>query len=116
MSAIPEDLNAEIAKAIERQSLENVFIIDVRTDEEWNELHAFGTMHWGLEEHIKQDEFPEIEKDAEIYIYCRSGNRSGQAIKIMQAAGYTNLVNLGGLDDWVAAGGETTTGIDGDDK
>ncbi len=116
MSVIPEDLDAEIAKAMERQSQDNVFVLDVRTDEEWNESHATGAVHWGLEEHLKQDELPDIDKDAEIYVYCRTGNRSGQAIKIMQTAGYTNLVNIGGLDDWVAADGATTSGIDDDDQ
>ncbi len=116
MSAIPEDLDAEIAKAMERQSLDDVFVLDVRTDEEWNESHATGAVHWGLEEQLKQGQLPDIDKDAEIYVYCRTGNRSGQAIKIMQEAGYTNLVNIRGLEDWEAANGETTSGVDNDDQ
>jgi rhodanese-related sulfurtransferase len=38
-------------------------------------------------------------------VYCRSGNRSGQAVKIMQDAGFLNLFNLeGGVIDWANQG------------
>jgi phage shock protein E len=39
------------------------------------------------------------DKDQRIYLYCRSGNRSGQAKAILQELGYTNVVNAGGLED-----------------
>ncbi len=116
MSVIPDDINAEVTKAISRQSMANVVVLDVRTDEEWNELHATDAVHWGLVEHLENGEMPPLGQDMEIYIYCRSGNRAGQAIKIMQEAGYTNLTNIVGLDDWVAADGPTTSGVDGDDQ
>ena len=37
-------------------------------------------------------------KNTNISLYCRSGNRSGKAVKILQQQGYTNVVNAGGLD------------------
>lgn len=41
-----------------------------------------------------------IPKDTPVHIYCRSGNRSGQAIKILEEKyGYTNLINAGGMKD-----------------
>ena len=52
---------------------------------------------------------PPISKDSEIYVYCHSGNRATQAIMFMQDAGYTNMTNIGGYDDWVAAGGPVET-------
>jgi phage shock protein E len=39
------------------------------------------------------------DKDALIYLYCRSGRRSGVALDALEAAGYTNVVNVGGLKD-----------------
>lgn len=39
------------------------------------------------------------DKDATVYLYCRSGNRSGQALRIMQNLGYTNTANVGGIND-----------------
>ena len=40
-------------------------------------------------------------KNDEVIVYCRSGNRSGQACMILEAAGFTNVKNLtGGMLDW----------------
>ncbi len=116
MSPVAADLGGAVSEAISRQSEENVVVLDVRTDEEWNESHAKDAVHWGLEEHISQGELPELDKDAEIYVYCQSGVRAAEAIKIMQDAGFTNLTNIRGLEDWVAGGGETVAGVDGDSQ
>ena len=39
------------------------------------------------------------DKDAPIYLYCRSGRRSGIALEALQQAGFTNVLNLGGFED-----------------
>ncbi len=116
MSAIPENLEEEVKKAISRQSMSNVIVLDVRTDEEWDELHAMDAFLWGLADQLENGKLPPLDKNMEIYVYCRTGRRAGIAIKILQEAGYTNLTNIRGLEDWVAAGGTTTTGADGDDQ
>ena len=41
--------------------------------------------------------FPD--KDTEIRLYCRSGNRAGKAMSALMEAGYTNISNAGGIDD-----------------
>ena len=114
MSAVPGNLEEEIQKAISRQSMSNVVVLDVRTDEEWNDSHAAGAFHWGLAEHIEKGELPPLGKNMEIYVYCRSGNRAGQAIRVLQEAGYTNLTNIRGLEYWVSTGGSVTSGVNGD--
>ena len=116
MSAIPDDLEAQVQKAISRQPMDNVIVLDVRTDEEWNTERATDAFHWGLAEHISKGELPPLGKNMEIYVYCRSGNRAGQAIKILEDSGYTNLTNISGLTDWKAAGGATITGFDTSDQ
>ena len=72
-------------------------IIDVRTPEEWNTgyLKSAINVEW---QNITSIESL-ISKDEEIYLYCRSGNRSGKAQKIMQNLGYTNAANVGGIND-----------------
>jgi phage shock protein E len=49
---------------------------------------------------------PEVAKDTKIYVYCQSGNRSSQAVKILTDAGYANVSDLGGLQDVQANGGK----------
>ena len=40
-------------------------------------------------------------KDEEVFLYCRSGNRSGQAALILETLGFTNLTNVvGGMLAW----------------
>lgn len=110
MSPIANDLDGEVQKAISRQSSDNVVVLDVRTDAEWNEQHAEGAVHWNVEK-IKAGQMPPIAKDKEIYVYCRTGNRAQQAIAIMQENGFEDLTNIRGMTDWVAAGGPTESGI-----
>ena len=41
----------------------------------------------------------DISKDQPIYLYCRSGNRSGKAKEILEKIGYTNAINAGGITE-----------------
>ena len=41
----------------------------------------------------------QLSKDAPIYLYCRSGNRAGQAKLALEAQNYSNVINVGGLED-----------------
>jgi len=70
-------------------------IIDVRTESEWNTGHLEGALHleWQDILNISSD----IKKDEEIFLYCRSGNRSGKATKILLEAGYLNAKNAGSI-------------------
>lgn len=48
-----------------------------------------------------------VPRDAEVVIYCASGNRSALAADTMQQMGYTNVFSLaGGFRGWAEAGGE----------
>jgi rhodanese-related sulfurtransferase len=77
-----------------------LIILDVRTQEEFDAGHIAGAILVPNETII--DEQPELlpDLDAEILVYCRSGNRSGQAANKLLAMGYTNVVDFGGIIDW----------------
>jgi phage shock protein E len=76
----------------------NVSIIDVRRTDEFQEAHYPGALHIPLDEVPQRiDEFREM--SAPIILYCRTGNRSGQALEILKAAGIKDLYNGGGLED-----------------
>ena len=89
------------ADAKERMdSGDEIVILDVRTKEEFDAGHIAGAILVPNETILDQqpDLLPDL--DAEILVYCRSGNRSAQAAKKLLAIGYTNVVDFGGIIDW----------------
>lgn len=78
-------------------------MLDVRTQAEWSEVHIPGATLIPLDElGVRMDELP---ADEIIVIYCRSGNRSGQALDILLKAGYSDVFSMeGGIQDWITAG------------
>ncbi|MEY3587262.1 MAG: hypothetical protein RJB32_558 [Actinomycetota bacterium] len=81
-------------------------IIDVRTVEEWDSGHLEGAIRIGLADADFAAQLENLDKAADYYIYCRSGNRAGQAIDYMKSAGFTGtLVNGGSVANASAATG-----------
>lgn len=76
-------------------------LIDVREPHEHAEFNIGGLLHpLGKIQTMQIDELEEM-KDQPLYVYCRSGNRSGQACLILETAGFTNTVNVvGGMLAW----------------
>lgn len=79
---------------------EDFILIDVREDYERAEFHV-GGQHIPLGTLPMKIEDLEDHKEDEIVIYCRSGNRSGQAKAFMEQLGFKNVRNLiGGMLEW----------------
>ncbi len=79
------------------------FVVDVRTQEEWNEFHAPNTTL------IPLDQLParlsEVPRDRQVVVVCRSGNRSQQGRDILLNAGFQQVTSMaGGLNEWRASG------------
>ena len=73
-------------------------VIDVRTVEEWNSGHLDGAVLIGIADADFREQLSTLDPAADYYIYCRSGNRAGQAIDIMRDMGFTGeLVNGGAV-------------------
>ncbi len=81
---------------------DNAFILDVRTEVELEEGHIPNAKH--IDIYLGQgfiDELEKLDKSKNYYVYCRSGNRSGQACAIMNSIGFANTDNLvGGFMNW----------------
>jgi phage shock protein E len=78
-------------------------VVDVRTPQEFSSGHYEGATNIPLQELPRRiAEFGE--KNKPIIVYCRSGNRSGKARKILQDHGYIDVINGGGLKDMLKAG------------
>ena len=82
-----------------------VITLDVRTPIEFAEGHIEGARLIDFQSGNFENEIAALDKNATYAVYCRSGNRSGQAAKVMHDAGFHNVYNLnGGVIDWANAG------------
>ena len=71
-------------------------LLDVRSPQEYREGHIPGSQNVPLQQLDKVEEVKE-NKDTVLYVYCHSGARSRQAVSLLQAMGYTNVHNIGGI-------------------
>ena len=81
-------------------------VLDVRTPGEFAEGHLQGArnvdvMGTGFADAVDR---LGLDRNTPVYVYCRSGNRSGNAVKILRGRGYSGAVNVGGLGDLTRAG------------
>ncbi len=96
-SANVTKISAKEAK--EMIDTEEVIIVDVRTQEEYNESHIENAILIPNET-IDSEPAELPDKSATILVYCRSGNRSAQAAAKLADLGYTNVYDFGGIIDW----------------
>ena len=82
-------------------------LLDVRTAEEFDSGHFAGAINLDVED-IIAGKLPDAAKDTQLYVYCRSGNRSAQAVSLLKQAGFTKITDLGGLTDVESIGGTLT--------
>ena len=91
------DISVEQAK----QMIDNneVFLLDVRTQEEFDDGYIEGAIL--IPDYELASRLSEVPEDAKILVYCRTGRRSVTASNILVDAGYTDVYNmLGGINDW----------------
>ena len=82
-----------------------VVTLDVRTPGEFMTGHIEGAQNIDFESGSFKSDIESLDKNGTYAVYCRSGNRSGQAVAIMHEAGFHNVYNLeGGVIDWAAQG------------
>lgn len=84
---------------------EGVIVLDVRTPEEYAAGYLEGSKLLDFNGGQFAAELSSLDPDAEYLVYCRSGNRSAQAISLMQAEGFENVTNLGSLEQAAQATG-----------
>ena len=97
--AVYVNITAEEAKQI-MDSEEGYIILDVRTQEEYDEGHIPGAILIPNTEVEARAEEEMPDKDQLILVYCRSGRRSKIAAEALVELGYTNIKEFGGIIDW----------------
>lgn len=80
---------------------EILHLVDVREPHEHAEFNIGGLLlPLGKVQTMQVDEIDELKEEV-VYLYCRSGNRSGQACLILETMGYKNVINVtGGMLAW----------------
>ena len=97
--AVYVNITAEEAKQI-MDTEEGYIILDVRTQEEYDESHIPGAILIPHTEIEARAEEVLTDKDQLILVYCRSGRRSKIAAEALLELGYTNIKEFGGIIDW----------------
>lgn len=77
---------------------EGTVIIDVRTPGEFASGHLEGALNIDIQSPDFAAQVSQLDPTQEYFIYCRSGNRSGQAISRMTNMGFTNMTNGGSVE------------------
>ncbi|WP_420455129.1 rhodanese-like domain-containing protein [Rubrivirga sp.] len=84
-------------------------VLDVRTPAEFAEGHLADALNVD----VMAPDFPRqiaalgLPADGPVYLYCRSGQRSGTATGVLRSLGHAGAVNVGGFDALARAGAET---------
>jgi rhodanese-related sulfurtransferase len=96
--------NLSVQQSAELLSQKNsIPLIDVRTPAEYGSIHANGAVNHPMES-LEIEKIP-FSKEQEIHVICQSGGRSMKVSQKLEAAGFTNIVNIeGGTSAWHAAG------------
>lgn len=82
-----------------------VQLIDIRTPDEFNQAHIEGSINYNYYQRTFMSQMSTLDKSKPIYIYCRSGNRTGSASRKLKAAGFTKIYDLkGGINYWLRTG------------
>ena len=97
--AVYVNITAEEAKEI-MDTEEGYVILDVRTQEEYDQGHIPGAIVISHEEITEKAEDVLTDKEQLILVYCRSGRRSKIAAEALVELGYTNIKEFGGIIDW----------------
>lgn len=94
-----EQITAQEAKVI-MDTERDYIIIDARTEEEFADGHIKGAVLIPEYEIAEKAEVELTDKNALIFVYCRSGRRSKIASEELVKLGYTNVKEFGGIIDW----------------
>ncbi|QJB55011.1 rhodanese-like domain-containing protein [Pseudodesulfovibrio sp. zrk46] len=96
-------------QAVEAQEQLNankaVVVLDIRTPAEFNSGHIPGAVNVDFYSKDFEAELSKLDKNAQYFVYCRTGNRSSSALKLMHKLGFTKVWHLyKGIVDWKGAG------------
>ncbi len=94
-----QEISVQELKKIVDQKPKDFYLLDVREQFEWDIANIDGAVLKPLSS--LKDHYQDIPKDKKIFVHCKLGGRSRQAIEFLKTKGYQNLTNIkGGIDAW----------------
>ena len=91
-----------VAELNERVQIDELQVLDVRRETEWEAGHLEKASWWPLDNFKVSP--PELDREAPLAVHCKSGYRSMIASSLLQRAGFQNVMNVtGGFDAWQQA-------------
>ena len=98
----PKELNSNLSK--------DITILDVRTPEEFKTGHIEGAININFYSKLFNSAVNKIDKKSSLYVYCKSGSRSEDAVNVLKRLGFRNIFNLkGGIQSWQSKGYNVST-------
>ncbi len=94
MEIKPEEAKARLDKG------EKIILLDVRTEEEYNEKRLPNSILIPVEGIDKDVPAKLTDKNAAVFVYCTTGGKSAIAAEVLTLMGYTKVYDLGGIEDW----------------
>lgn len=89
----------------ERMAKQPGQVVDVRTPKEFKAGYIEGASNIHLYDKDFEQRLEKLDKNKPVYVYCKVGGRSAEAVQVMQQKGFKKIVELkGGIDAWSAAG------------
>jgi rhodanese-related sulfurtransferase len=96
----------EARETIGKRAADSRFVLlDVRTPKEYGEERIAGAVMIDYLSPAFRDQVAKLDREKTYLVYCRTGNRSNGALKVMRELGFRNLLHLaGGITKWKEAG------------
>ncbi len=103
--AVIETISAADASALLASAPAGLVVLDVRTPEEFASGHLAGAVGLDFYATTFADDLAALDREVPYLLYCRSGNRSGEAREMMRSLGFAEVHEIaGGINAWVEAG------------
>jgi phage shock protein E len=104
-AGLPELVSPAAAAALLENPPDDLVILDVRTDDEFQQGHIDGATMIDFYRPDFREALAELDPEVPYLVYCRSDNRSGQATALMSELGFTSIYDVdGGVLSWEASG------------
>ena len=104
-NAVVEHVSTEVFENVDAKAQ----LIDVRTPEEYSEGYIKNAVNINFFDDDFMEQMSKLNKDKAVYVYCRSGGRSGRASAKLEEAGFTKVYDLSdGMNGWKDEGKPVT--------